>query len=298
MPELPEVEVVRRSLNEFITGSKINKVSIFNKNLRYKISKKFKKSIQGQKIISIFRRGKFLLIQLENKNFILIHLGMTGKIFIKRKFDKTTVFTDYYFDRKIIKKHNHLELQLSNSVDLIYNDIRKFGFLKILSNKNLEINRHISKLGPEPLSSDFNFNYLKNKCKKKYISIKNFIMDQKNISGLGNIYANEILFLRSIHPKKMTYKLLDEQILKIISSTKRILTKAIQLGGSSIKDFNSISGKKGDFQNKFKVYNRTNKSCLKPKCDGSIKKYISAIDQLSTVKNARKLNIDPNILKI
>ena len=96
----------------------------------------------------------------------------------------------------------------------------------------------------------------------------------------------------------MTYKLLDEQIIKIISSTKRILTKAIQLGGSSIKDFNSISGKKGDFQNKFKVYNRVNKSCFKAKCNGSIKKYISAIDQLSTVKNARKLNIDPNILKI
>ena len=143
MPELPEVEVVRRSLNEFITGSKINKVSIFNKNLRYKISNKFKKSIQGQKIISIFRRGKFLLIQLENKNFILIHLGMTGKIFIKRKFDKTTVFTDYYFEKKIIKKHNHLGLKLSNSVDLIYNDIRKFGFIKFELKNNILNNQHI-----------------------------------------------------------------------------------------------------------------------------------------------------------
>ena len=276
MPELPEVEVVRRSLNELIVGLKINKVTIYNRNLRYKISKKFKKAIQGQKIISIFRRGKFLLIALKNKNLILIHLGMTGKILIKKKSHKSTIFTDYYFDKKIIKKHNHLKIKFSDSVDLIYNDIRKFGFLKILSNKNFQVNRHISKLGPEPLSSDFNFNYLKNQCKKKYISIKNFIMDQKNISGLGNIYANEILFLSSINPKKMTYKLLDEQILKIISSTKKILTKAIQLGGSSIKDFNSISGKKGDFQNKFKVYNRANKSCLKPKCDGSIKKiYIS-----------------------
>ena len=276
MPELPEVEVVRRSLNELIAGLKINKVTIYDKNLRYKISKKFKKAIQGQKIISIFRRGKFLLIALKNKNLILIHLGMTGKILIKKNSYKSTIFTDYYFDKKIIKKHNHLKIKFSDSVDLIYNDIRKFGFLKILSNKNFQVNRHISKLGPEPLSSDFNFNYLKNQCKKKYISIKNFIMDQKNISGLGNIYANEILFLSSINPKKMTYKLLDEQILKIISSTKKILTKAIQLGGSSIKDFNSISGKKGDFQNKFKVYNRANKSCLKPKCDGSIKKiYIS-----------------------
>ena len=272
MPELPEVEVVRRSLNELIAGLKINKVTIYDRNLRYKISKKFKKAIQGQKILSTSRKGKFLLIYLSNKNLILIHLGMTGKIIIKKKTDKSTFFTDYYFNKKIIKKHNHLKIEFNNSVDLIYNDIRKFGFLKVLNKTNLELDSHISKLGPEPLSSNFNFNYLKNKCKKKYISIKNFIMDQKNISGLGNIYANEILFLSSIHPKKMTYKLSDEQILKIILSTKRILTKAIQLGGSSIKDFNNISGKKGDFQNKFKVYNRANKSCLKPKCVGSIKK--------------------------
>ena len=112
---------------------------------------------------------------------------------------------------------------------------------------------------------------MKEKSKKRKINIKNFIMDQKYISGLGNIYANEILFLSSINPQK-TYKLSDNEILKIILSTKRILTKAIQLGGSSIKDFNNISGKKGDFQNKFKVYNRANKSCLKPKCVGSIKK--------------------------
>ena len=276
MPELPEVEVVRRSLNEFITGSKINKVSIFNKNLRYKISKKFKKSIQGQKIISIFRRGKFLLIELENKNFILIHLGMTGKIFIKRKFDKTTVFTDYYFERKIIKKHNHLGLKLSNSVDLIYNDIRKFGFIKILNNKMLKFDKHISNLGPEPLTSAFDYDYMKKKSKKRKINIKNFIMNQKYISGLGNIYANEILFLSSINPKKKAYKLSDNEILKIVFNTKNILKKAIQLGGSSIKDFSSISGKKGLFQERFKVYDRANKSCLKPECEGSIKKiYIS-----------------------
>ncbi len=272
MPELPEVEVVRRSLSKIISGLKINKVSIFNRNLRYKISKKFKKAIQGQKIISILRRGKFLLIELENKNFILIHLGMTGKILIKRKIDRSTMFTDYYFERKIIKKHNHLRIKLSNSIDLIYNDVRKFGFIKILDSKILKFDKHISKLGPEPLSMSFDFNYLKTKCQKRKINIKNFMMDQKHISGLGNIYVNEILFVSSIHPKKMTYKLSDIQILKIISNTKIILKKAIQLGGSSIKDFNSVSGKKGVFQKKFKVYDRANKSCLRPQCDGLIKK--------------------------
>ncbi len=272
MPELPEVEVVRRSLNELIAGLKINKVSIYDRNLRYKISKQFKKAIQGQKVLSAIRRGKFLLIELKNKNFILIHLGMTGKILIKKKSSNSINFTDYYFNRKIIKKHNHLKIKFSNSIDLIYNDIRKFGFLKILNYKNLESDKHISKLGPEPLSLAFNFSYLKNKCKKKNTYIKNFIMDQKNISGLGNIYSNEILFISSIHPKKMTCKLSDDQISKIVLNTKTILKEAIQLGGSSIKDFNSITGKKGNFQKKFKVYNRADKSCLKAKCKGKIKK--------------------------
>ena len=276
MPELPEVEVVRRSLTKFIVGLKIKKVSIYDKNLRYKLNEKFKKVIQGQKIISIIRKGKFILIELNNKNFILIHLGMTGKILINRKLNKSTIFTDYYFDKKVIKKHNHLKINFNNSIDFIYNDIRKFGFLKIINKKKLGFDKHISKLGPEPLTSAFNYNYMKNKCKKKHIYIKNFMMNQKNISGLGNIYVNEILFISSIHPKNTTSNLSDIQISKIVLNTKKILNRAIQLGGSSIKDFNSISGKKGSFQKNFKVYDRANKSCLKLECRGLIKKiYIS-----------------------
>ena len=270
MPELPEVEVVRRSLNEFITGSKINKVSIFNKNLRYKISKKFKKSIQGQKIISIFRRGKFLLIKLENKNFILIHLGMTGKIFIKRKFDKTTVFTDYYFERKIIKKHNHLELKLSNSVDLIYNDIRKFGFIKFFGTEIYKDNPHLKNLGPEPLEKNCNFKYFKKYINGKSRTVKDILMDQKCISGLGNIYVNEILFCSGIKPNKKVIKLTNKEIEKIISNTKKIIKKSIKLGGSSIKDFSSSDGKRGAFQQTFRVYGRNGEHCSNTDCNKKI----------------------------
>ncbi|MAV56006.1 MAG: hypothetical protein CMI79_00525 [Candidatus Pelagibacter sp.] len=276
MPELPEVEVVRRSLDNFIAGLKINKVRIFNRNLRYKISRNFKKVVQGQKITSILRKGKFLLIRLKNKKIIIIHLGMTGKIFIKTKKNSLAFVTSFYYERKFIKKHNHLMLNLSNSVDLIYNDVRKFGFIKVKNFQELNLDKHISKLGPEPLSKKFNLKYLIGKCNKSKKNIKNFLMDQKYISGLGNIYANEILFSCSINPRKLSHNLSVEQLSKIINNTKKILKVSIQLGGSSIRDFNSATGQKGLFQENFKVYDRGNKSCLKRKCGGSVKKiYIS-----------------------
>tara|TARA_B100001741_G_scaffold306257_1_gene299475 strand:- start:205 stop:1071 length:867 start_codon:yes stop_codon:yes gene_type:complete len=276
MPELPEVEVVRRSLDNFIAGLKINKVRIFNRNLRYKISRDFKKVVQGQKITSILRKGKFLLIRLKNKKIIIIHLGMTGKIFIKTQKNSLAFVTSFYYERRFIKKHNHLMLNLSNSVDLIYNDVRKFGFIKVKNFQELNLDKHLSKLGPEPLSKRFNLKYLIEKCNKSKKNIKNFLMDQKYISGLGNIYVNEILFSCSINPKKLSHNLSLEQLSKIINNTKKILKVSIQLGGSSIRDFNSATGQKGLFQENFKVYDRDNKSCLKRKCGGSVKKiYIS-----------------------
>ena len=140
----------------------------------------------------------------------------------------------------------------------------------------MNLDKHLSKLGPEPLSKRFNLKYLIEKCNKSKKNIKNFLMDQKYISGLGNIYVNEILFSCSINPKKLSHNLSLEQLSKIINNTKKILKVSIQLGGSSIRDFNSATGQKGLFQENFKVYDRDNKSCLKRKCGGSVKKiYIS-----------------------
>ena len=276
MPELPEVEVVRRSLSNFIPGLKINKVLIFNSNLRFKISKNFKKNIEKQIITSISRRAKFLLIKLKNNKVILIHFGMTGKIFIRNNKKKTTSVSSFYYNKKFKKKHNHLIFQLNNSIDLIYNDVRKFGFFKILEFDMLNFNKHIAKLGPEPLSNKFNFNYLKSKITKSKKNMKNFMMDQKYVSGLGNIYVNEILFLSSINPRKYVCKLSNEEVVNLLKNTKKILDLSIQLGGSSIRDFNSTSGQNGSFQQKFMVYNRENEPCRKKQCPGSIKKvYIS-----------------------
>jgi len=272
MPELPEVEVVRRSLSNFIPGLKINKVNIFNSNLRFKISKNLKKNVEKQKITSISRRAKFLLIKLQNNKVILIHLGMTGKIFIKNKKTESTLVTSFYYDNKFKKKHNHLILYLNNSTELIYNDVRKFGFIKILEFDQLQYNQHIYKLGPEPLSKNFNYNYLLSAVRKCKKNVKNFLMDQKYISGLGNIYANEILFSSSINPRKLVKKISNGEVVKIVFNTKKILLRSIQLGGSSIRDFNTVSGQKGKYQEMFMVYDRENKLCRKKKCNGRVKK--------------------------
>tara|TARA_B100000945_G_scaffold320615_1_gene331245 strand:- start:328 stop:1197 length:870 start_codon:yes stop_codon:yes gene_type:complete len=272
MPELPEVEVVRRSLSNLITGLKITNVVIFNSNLRFKITKNLKKNIKNQKISSIKRRAKFLLIKLKNKKVILIHLGMTGKIFIRNNEKKSTLVTSFYYNKNFIKKHNHLKISLNNSVDLIYNDVRKFGFIKLIDHNQLNKNLHICSLGPEPLSKEFNFKYLKSKITKSKKNIKNFMMDQKYISGLGNIYVNEILFYSAVNPRKIVNKLTNEQVVKIVFNTKKTLRVSIQLGGSSIKNFNTTSGQKGTFQQKFMVYERFNQLCKKRNCRGNIKK--------------------------
>mgnify|MGYP001228622972 FL=1 len=274
MPELPEVEVVRRSLSKFINGQKIKKVHIFNRNLRYKIDKNLKIFVENQKVISTKRKSKYLLIELSNNYIILLHLGMTGKIFIHEK--NTTHKTSFYYDNFFLKKHNHFSFEFNKSKKIIYNDVRKFGFVKILKKSEVKSSSHLRFLGPDPLSGKFKNEYLKNKLSKTKKSVKNFFMDQKYVSGIGNIYANEILHLSSINPRKKTFKIKKKLIPYLVKNTKLILKKSIKYGGSSIKDFKGISGKKGDFQEEFKVYEREGLECKKRGCNGKIKKiYIS-----------------------
>ncbi len=274
MPELPEVEVVRRSLEKFIIGKKIKKVRIFNRNLRYKIDKNLKSIVENQKVISTRRKSKYLLIELANNYTVLLHLGMTGKIFISKK--NKTHKTSFYYDNIFKKKHNHFSFEFSKSNKLIYNDVRKFGFVKLLKNEEIESCSHLSLLGPDPLSPKFKSEYLQKKLPIIKKNIKNFLMDQKQISGIGNIYANEILYLTSINPRKKANKLSNKKIPLLIKNTKSVLEDSIKNGGSSIKDFKGISGKSGDFQQKFKVYDRDGLKCKKRGCKGLIKKiYIS-----------------------
>ena len=155
---------------------------------------------------------------------------------------------------------------------LIYNDVRKFGFIKFLDYNDLFNNLHLKNLGPEPLSSKFDFNYFKNYIKGRNRMIKDVLMDQKFVSGIGNIYANEILFLSKVNPNCKVITLKEFQLKKIIKLTKKILTSAIKYGGSSIKDFSSSNGKKGSFQQHFSVYGKKGELCTNSSCKNKIDK--------------------------
>jgi len=275
MPELPEVEVVKRSLIKKTQNLIIKTVKINDGRLRYKINRNKFKKIIGLKFKKISRRSKYLLFFFNKDIVMLVHLGMTGKFFFvdrKRTKYKTSFYYDINEDKD--KKHDRIIFYLSNNQKLIYNDIRKFGFIKFIKRVNLNQNVHLKYLGPEPLSAKFNIGYFKSYILGKKRSIKNILMDQKFISGLGNIYVNEILFSSGVKPVKKIKKLTDVEIKKIIRCSKKIISKAIILGGSSIKDFSSSSGKKGLFQQHFNVYGKKGENCLKIKCKGKIKKII------------------------
>jgi formamidopyrimidine-DNA glycosylase len=204
---------------------------------------------------------------------MLVHLGMTGKFFFIDK-KKIKFKTSFYYNINQAKdqKHNHVVFSLNNKQKLIYNDVRKFGFIKFFNKKNLNDNLHLKSLGPEPLGQDFNYNYFKKYLVGRNRVIKDILMDQKFVSGIGNIYANEILFLSRVKPSCRVKNLADLELTKIVKVTKKVLKNAIKLGGSSIKDFASSNGKRGSFQQHFKVYGKKGYSCSNIRCKNKIVK--------------------------
>ena len=275
MPELPEVEIVKQSLNRKIKGKIIQKVSVKNRNLRFKLSNNFEKKIINKKIVQINRFSKYIILKFDDSSGFIIHLGMSGTIHLVNNLKKNNITnSSFYHSPNLPKKHNHIEIKFKKT-KLIYNDPRRFGYFKILNNKQ-ELDNYFTRIGPEALDKGFNFIYLKNKIKNKKKNIKNFLLDQKIVSGLGNIYVNEILHKSGILPMKSVSKLNSTDLTRIIKHSRITLKNAIKFGGSSIKDFKGVSGGGGSFQTKFNVYDRENQKCNRRKCNGIIqKRYIS-----------------------
>ena len=276
MPELPEVEIVRQSLHKSINGKIIQDILIKNRNLRFKIPKNFEKSLIKKKIIKVDRFSKHLVLKFEDNSNLIIHLGMSGTIHLINKYKKKNLITNtsFYNSPILPKKHNHVEISI-DKFKLIYNDPRRFGYFSYFKD-NEQLNSNFQKYGPEPLGKLFSKNYIFNYFKNKKKNIKNFLIDQKFVSGIGNIYASEILFLCKILPYKEVRFLTMNDCKKISHYSKVVLKKAIDQGGSSIRNFKNISGNQGSFQKNFNVYQRENKKCLKYRCKGTIyKKFIS-----------------------
>jgi len=271
MPELPEVEIVKQSLDKNIKFEKIKKVVVRNRSLRFKIPENFEIILKNKIINRISRKSKYLIFHLEDI-YCVIHLGMSGTIHLinKKNFKKNTN-TSFYSSPNLPLKHNHVEFFLEK-YQLIYNDPRRFGFFKIFEKKSLS--DFFNNVGPEPLNNKFNINYISSYFINKKKNIKSFLLDQKFVSGTGNIYASEILFSCKINPLKKAKSLTKLDIKKIRYFSKSILNQAIKKGGSSIRDFKNVEGRNGSYQSKFKVYQRENLNCFNKDCFGKIKKKV------------------------
>jgi len=271
MPELPEVEIIKQSLQKTVLFKQINQVLVKNRNLRFKIQNNFQKKLKNKKITKVERRSKYLIFHLNKSQYLIIHFGMSGTLHLLKNFQKKN-FTNlsFYHSKKIPKKHNHVEI-FFNNFKLIYNDPRRFGFFILLFSKKDYLNFFKQK-GLEPLDLKFNSSYIKNKILNKSKNIKNTLLDQKIISGIGNIYANEILNYSKIKPQKKINELKLYEIQSIVKYSKLVIRKAILKGGSTIRNFKNSKGLEGSYQNEFRAYNRNQKKCLNKDCDGVIKK--------------------------
>ena len=250
MPELPEVETVCRALSKVIKNSTIKKIEFYRKDLRWQVKDNLEVSLKNNVFIDPYRRGKYILIPTNTDKIFLIHLGMSGQIRIKKK--------------DIVQKHDHMRMIVENNNKhfvVTYNDSRRFGYIDLFKKKELREHFLLSKIGVEPLGRELTIEYLQNNFKKRVINIKNALIDQKIIAGIGNIYASEILYKAKINPLRKVNSLSQNDLNSIITFTKIILKKSIDVGGTTIKDHIQPDGSLGYFKQKLQVYGKLNEKC-------------------------------------
>ncbi len=246
MPELPEVETTRRGISPHIQHNTIRSVTIRNPRLRWPIDAALPKRLKGRIIDDVERRGKYLLIRVENGT-LLWHLGMSGSLRILLQHEPP-------------KTHDHVDITFNDGKILRYNDPRRFGAV-VWTEAPAEEHALLHHLGPEPLEEEFNADYLYTKSRKRQQAIKSWIMDSKIVVGVGNIYANEALFYSGIHPLKAAGKITRKQCEKLVEEIKRILQAAILRGGTTLRDFVNSDGKPGYFAQELSVYGRGGEDC-------------------------------------
>ncbi len=263
MPELPEVETIRNQLEKLIVGKEILKVDIGLANMVKLPLDKFRKIVIGSKIKKVGRRAKILIFKLSNGWSELVHLKMSGRLIFRPREAKLQIQDT---------KWNHLTYYFKDGSRLFHNDMRQFGYVKLVKTDELTDFFKKEKLGPEPLERDFTFdNFLAILKRKPKAKIKQFLMDQQNIAGIGNIYSDEILFVAKIHPLKKAEKLGDKELRAVFEATKKVLKKAIKLCGTSTSDYRDTAGKAGRYTETRLVYQREGERCPN-KCGGIIKR--------------------------
>ncbi|MHA3913905.1 bifunctional DNA-formamidopyrimidine glycosylase/DNA-(apurinic or apyrimidinic site) lyase [Halovulum sp. GXIMD14793] len=265
MPELPEVETVRRGLDPVLTGKVIARAIVRRPDLRWPFPENMAKRLTGQTVLRLRRRSKYILADLSSDETLLVHLGMSGRLLL-------------HAPRDVVEtgRHDHVELQTETGARVVFNDPRRFGAMDLLPTQTAGAHRLLASLGPEPLGNDFNETTLAERLKGRRTPIKSALLDQRNVAGLGNIYVCEALWRAGISPKRLAGDISAARIAELVPHIRETLLDAITAGGSSLRDYRQADGELGYFQHAFRAYGREGEPCLREGCGGTIKRIVQS----------------------
>jgi formamidopyrimidine-DNA glycosylase len=279
MPELPEVETVRRGLVPVMEGARFTRVEARRGDLRWPLPKDFVARLEGQTVTGLGRRAKYILADLSSGEVLLMHLGMSGSFRVTAAGAETTP-GDFHHERSKAAAHDHIVFHMSNGGIATFNDPRRFGCMKLVARDRLDAEPLLRALGPEPLGNEFDAAMLAQACNGKQTSLKAALLDQRVVAGLGNIYVCEALHRSHLSPKRKASTIADrkgasnERATGLVNAIRAVLNEAIQAGGSSLRDHRQTSGELGYFQHNFRVYDREGAACPTPGCSGKIRRIV------------------------
>ena len=284
MPELPEVETVRRGLQPVMEGAKILKAEARRPDLRFPFQPDFVARLQGQVVTGLARRAKYLMADLGSGDVLLMHLGMSGSFRVIKP-DNAALPGEFHYPRGKDSAHDHVLFRMSSGADIVFNDPRRFGYMKVIARNALDEEPLLRGLGPEPLGNEFDAAMLAQACAGKATSLKAALLDQRVVAGLGNIYVCEALHRSHLSPRRIAATLATkgrkgvgggeptDHAKRLVGAIHSVLNDAIKAGGSSLRDHRQTSGELGYFQHSFKVYDREGEKCTTPGCGGTIKRF-------------------------
>jgi formamidopyrimidine-DNA glycosylase len=278
MPELPEVETVRRGLQPVMENARIVRAEARRKDLRFPFQKDFVARLTGRTVTGLGRRAKYLMADLDSGDVLLMHLGMSGSFrVIKDENQKAT--GKFHHPRSTDGAHDHVVFHMSSGAAVVFNDPRRFGYMKVIARGALEHEPLLSGLGPEPLGNEFDAAMLAHACANKKTSLKAALLDQRVVAGLGNIYVCEALFRAQLSPRRLAATLATKKAeptdhaKRLVAAIHAVLNQAIKAGGSSLRDHRQTSGELGYFQHSFQVYDREGEQCQTAGCNGIVRRF-------------------------
>lgn len=271
MPELPEVETVRRGLSPVMEGAVIAEALVNRPDLRWPFPDGMADRLTGKRVLGLRRRSKYILADLDSAETLLVHLGMSGRMLISGD-----PLGQFVHDHPAPEKHDHVVLTMDNGARITFNDPRRFGAMDMFATAGSETHPLLASIGPEPLGNAFNEDYLIDALAHRNTPIKSALLDQKTIAGLGNIYVCEALFRSKIHPTRSARRVSKSRVASLVPVIRDVLNDAITAGGSSLRDFRQADGELGYFQHSFDVYGREADPCRTPGCTSTIRRIVQS----------------------